>query len=74
MAVEKPNILLIIADDLGIDTFHINDATDAATVQIEGVGFCPLPNLSRLVANGIHFTRAWAHPICAPPAPQSLAA
>ncbi|MFP4437569.1 MAG: sulfatase-like hydrolase/transferase [Chloroflexaceae bacterium] len=66
MAVEKPNILLIIADDLGIDTFHINDATDVATVQLTGTGSYPLPNFSRLVREGIHFTRAWAHPICAP--------
>ncbi len=66
MATEKPNILLIIADDLGIDTFHINDETDVATVQLTGTGSYPLPNLSRLVREGIHFTRAWAHPICAP--------
>ncbi len=66
MATDRPNILLIVADDLGIDTFHIDDATDEATVQVAGTGAYPLPTLSRLVEKGIHFTRAWAHPICAP--------
>jgi len=37
-----------------------------ATVQLTSTGSYPLPNLSRLVEKGIHFTRAWAHPICAP--------
>jgi arylsulfatase A-like enzyme len=66
MATDRPNILLIIADDLGIDTFHIDDANDKATVQLTGTDSYPLPTLSRLVANGLHITRAWAQPICAP--------
>jgi len=37
-----------------------------ATVQLTSTGSYPLPNLSRLVEKGIHFTRAWAQPICAP--------
>jgi arylsulfatase A-like enzyme len=35
-------------------------------VQVTGTEAYPLPNLSRLVEKGIHFTRAWAQPICAP--------
>lgn len=66
MAVEKPNILLIIADDLGVDTFHVDDATDTATVKLGSIGPYPLPNLSRLVAKGVHLTHAWAHPVCTP--------
>jgi arylsulfatase A-like enzyme len=67
MATDKPNILLIVADDLGIDTFHVDDTLDVATVQVNGLtGSYPLPNISRLIREGVHFTRAWAHPICAP--------
>lgn len=66
MATDRPNILLIVADDLGIDTFHIDDTTDKAVVQVTGTDAYPLPTFSRLVEKGIHFTRAWAQPICAP--------
>lgn len=66
MKAERPNILLIVADDLGVDTFHVDDRTDAVTVQLLGTGSYPLPNISRLVRDGIHFTRAWAQPVCAP--------
>jgi arylsulfatase A-like enzyme len=67
MATDKPNILLIVADDLGNDTFRIDDTTNVATIQVTGVtGSYALPNISRLVREGVHFTRAWAHPICAP--------
>ena len=56
-AQESPNILLIIADDLGIDA-------------IEGFGIegdLPVtPTLDSLRASGISFTNCWATPQCTP--------
>lgn len=66
MAADKPNILLILADDLGMDALHINESTGVVSVQIQGTDAYPLPNLGRVLAKGIHFTKAWTYPICAP--------
>lgn len=54
----SPNILLIIADDIGID-------------GLEGFGmdlnnFPNTPNIKSLQENGITYMNAWAHPICSP--------
>ncbi len=61
---EKPNILLIIADDLGVDVLKFID--DQAMAQAPGTKKYILPNLSKLLQNGVNFTRAWAHPVCSP--------
>lgn len=56
MASNKPNILFILADDLGVDAvkgFNIGDR-HATT-----------PNLDKLRETGITFTNAWATPVCA---------
>jgi len=57
VSVAKPNILLIIADDLGIE------ATPGY-----GIGNIKpyMPNLSSLATNGITFDNFWAYPVCAP--------
>ncbi|AUX33957.1 uncharacterized protein SOCE836_061250 [Sorangium cellulosum] len=64
----KPNLLLIVADDLGADALRINDATGEVTVQLDGpngtTGPKRLPNLEKLVKHGMHFSRAWAQPVC----------
>jgi arylsulfatase A-like enzyme len=52
---ERPNILLIMADDLGYETIGANGGTSYAT-----------PNLDRLAASGIRFTQAYAQPLCTP--------
>ena len=54
---DQPNILVIIADDLGIDPIqgYLEGGTKANT-----------PNLNRLAERGITFTNAWAPPQCAP--------
>jgi len=75
---ETPNILLIIADDLGQDVVSMtgSDATraievhtiDSAGVDIVGA----LPNVSYLLRNGLYFGQAWAQPApssASPPAP-----
>ncbi len=49
------NILLVIADDLGIDALSIYDlSNDTADT----------PTLASLADNGITFTEAWATPMC----------
>lgn len=52
----RPNILFILADDLGYADVGFNGATDIKT-----------PNLDDLANNGITFTQAYAaHPFCGP--------
>ncbi len=52
-----PNILLIIADDMGVD------ATPGYAV---GNTKPSMPQLSALAKQGITYENAWAYPICAP--------
>ncbi len=52
---EKPNILLIMADDVGIEGLGCYGGVSYRT-----------PHLDRLAAEGIRFTRAYAQPLCTP--------
>ena len=52
------NVLLIIADDLGADSFPL-------TAQA-GASIAPMPNLAALKNSGVLFTRAYGHPVCSP--------
>jgi len=53
----KPNILLIIADDMGLD----------ATSGYSIAGTKPsMPTLDGLMANGVKFTNVWSSPLCSP--------
>lgn len=53
---KSPNIILILADDLG-----------GADLQCYGSTFYETPNLDRLAAKGIRFTNAYASsPVCSP--------
>ncbi len=52
-----PNVLLVIADDFGID------ASPCYTV---GKNKPKMPNLERLCANGVVFDNAWVNPTCTP--------
>lgn len=56
--VQKPNVLLIIADDMGMD------ATPYAT-QLSSIK-PTMPNLDHLTQNGVRFNNAWAYPLCTP--------
>lgn len=53
----KPNILLIIADDLGVDVMNGYQQNDRMPVT---------PNLDALRESGITFTNTWAAPQCTP--------
>lgn len=58
-ALAQPaNILVIIADDLGADSFPLTAAASASKP--------PMPNLSSLKSSGVLFTNAYAHPTCSP--------
>jgi len=50
-----PNILLIVADDLGYETLGCYGGLDFST-----------PHLDRLAAQGMRFGRAYASPVCTP--------
>lgn len=63
-AAERPNIIFILADDLGY--------TDVNTfaAHITGTGkdkmYYETPNLDRLAAGGIAFSQAYAYQLCSP--------
>jgi len=51
----QPNIILIMADDLGYETIAANGGTSYKT-----------PNLDRLAAGGVRFTHCYVQPLCTP--------
>lgn len=51
----RPNIILILADDLGYECLGCNGGTSYKT-----------PHLDALAASGIRWTHAYAQPLCAP--------
>ena len=53
----KPNILLIIADDMGLD------ATPGFNV---GSIKPTMPNLQNMINNGVRFNNLWSYPTCTP--------
>ena len=58
-AVGQPNILFIILDDWGIDSFDVYNSHPEASLP-------PLPTLARLADEGMVFTRAYSMPVCSP--------
>jgi len=54
-AAAKPNIILILADDLGYETIGANGGTSYKT-----------PVLDKLAATGARFTHCYAQPLCTP--------
>lgn len=57
LSFAQQNVLLIIADDIGIDyTSGYNSPLDIA----------PTPNIDQLASEGVLFKNAWANPLCSP--------
>ena len=54
-AQSSPNIILIMADDLGFETLGANGSDDYET-----------PNLDLLAREGMNFTQTYAMPLCTP--------
>jgi len=55
MAQDRPNIVLIMADDLG-----------GRDLPVYGNPFNEAPNIDKLAAQGVQFTNAYAAPVCSP--------
>jgi arylsulfatase A len=54
-AENPPNIILIMADDLGFETLGVNGSDDYET-----------PNLDKLANEGMNFTQCYSMPLCTP--------
>ena len=54
-AKQKPNILLIMADDMGYETVGVNGCESYQT-----------PHLDKMAAEGMRFTNCFANPLCTP--------
>ena len=54
-ANDQPNIILIMADDMGYEALSSN-----------GSESCKSPNLDKLATNGVRFTNCFSNPICTP--------
>ena len=54
------NVLLIIADDYGIDSSTLYNSTST------GATLPPTPNISALASGGVLFTHAYSAPVCSP--------
>ncbi|NJK31289.1 MAG: sulfatase-like hydrolase/transferase [Deltaproteobacteria bacterium] len=65
-----PNILIILADDLGVDVFRVDAKAKKVVAQCNGpssvAGPVELPTFGRMLGAGVHFQHAWAHPVCTP--------
>jgi arylsulfatase A len=54
-ATTRPNVIVIMADDLGYETIGANGGTSYQT-----------PHLDRLAAGGVRFTHCYVQPLCTP--------
>ena len=55
-AVEHPNVIIFLADDLGYADIGVNGCEDI-----------PTPNIDAIAKNGVRFTDGYAtHPVCSP--------
>lgn len=57
VAQSKPNILLIIADDMGLDSCSGYNL---------GISKPTMPNLESMINSGVRFTNLWSNPTCTP--------
>jgi arylsulfatase A-like enzyme len=57
---QRPNILFILADDLGSEASILYPELSGNSGQV------PTPNIQSLAERGIVFTNAWANPVCSP--------
>jgi FtsP/CotA-like multicopper oxidase with cupredoxin domain/arylsulfatase A-like enzyme len=59
LTVPRPNVLLIIADDFGLDASAVYNTSPGAQLA-------PTPNIASLAANGLKFTTAYSYTVCSP--------
>lgn len=58
-SAQQRNVLLIIADDMGVDSHSLYNAEASADLP-------PTPNIDTLKTSGVQFRNAYAHPTCSP--------
>lgn len=65
-SLERPNVVLIVLDDIGVDKVRAYGEHDPR--------FLPpcTPNLDRLAAEGVLFRNVWTDPLCSPSRAQVL--
>ena len=54
---DLPSIMLIIADDMGLDATPGFDIGDVKPF---------MPNLEAMMSSGLRFTNVWSNPVCTP--------
>ena len=54
-AIDRPNVLVIFADDIGYEALNSYGGQDFET-----------PNLNRMAKQGLRFSRAYTSPVCTP--------
>ena len=54
-AREKPNVIIVMADDIGFECY-----------SHKGSQFYDTPNIDKLARTGVEFTQAYSQPICTP--------
>lgn len=64
LGAERPNIVFILADDLGI--MDVNAYASHYTGEAKEKMFYETPHLDRLVSDGIAFSQAYAYQLCSP--------
>ena len=67
-AADKPNILVVLVDDMGLmdsSVPFLTDASGAAAVHPLNQHY-RTPNMERLAANGSRFAQFYAHSVCSP--------
>ncbi len=62
----RDNLLVIVADDLGVDAIGVYSRDDLYGHPGEGADPGPTPRIDALAAEGILFRHAYASPVCSP--------
>ena len=69
---DKPNILVLLADDLGLDPLRtyvslLDPTWSLQNCAFDSIGSLPcLPALDEIANRGVRFTNAWTNPTCSP--------
>ncbi|HED34232.1 MAG TPA: hypothetical protein ENJ08_08485 [Gammaproteobacteria bacterium] len=65
--VPDNNILMIVADDLGMDILQSFDIPNMSAADRATLDRVPTPNIDRLlISQGVKFTNVMANPVCSP--------
>lgn len=62
----KRHVLLIITDDMGIDSTLTYADADGDGVADDGRTYAPIPTIDAICKRGVIFEKAWAYPVCSP--------